>query len=494
MEAADSTEVARKADGPGVSAHEGIRSIFYYNTHVEIGQTMALNIFELRYRIMVKRVMEEPSRNRELIFLPNFGDYVAASGDIGMLARVERYFPIPSDSSDPDGELPRAEIRLKLLDRVMVLWHWVEPGTKGLHECTFQRVPLMPSPQLLEPLRDAMHVSAVSRYTVRTQQGFLNIHSSPESPDNLENVIGQLYEEEEVVALEHRPGWVRHGRGWSVSRVRFDDWVWLVPEEPQELAPHALLMESSQNTNYSHLVMHGPSDEAIQRARRVYDQISPGSSAHVLAMQVPPVSETESVSAVLERLAAIYLRDALLPLVDDSGSPSSLAQLSTTELEQQLEAHGMDPSVICSKAGDHAGLLLIANARLEVDRQPWSRAVAAADVSAKLLLGTKVLVACGAPCGLCISGVNFARNPGLAGGQPYSPHHPLVSNQAVRGEWTIQAVRFVPVRPVVLLPSEVFRRAALHRPRHWVQSGDLAHPSTTSIRRSCLNIYGASNS
>ena len=455
MEAADRTDVMHKADGPGVSKHEGVRSIFYYNTHVETGQTMALNIFELRYRIMVKRVMEEPSRNRELIFLPNFGDYIAASGDIGMLARVERYFPIPSDYSDPDSELPRAEIRLKLLDRVMVLWHWVEPGSKGLHECTFQRVPLMPSPQLLEPLRDAMHVSAVSRYTVRTQQGFLNIHSSPESPDNLENVVGQLYEEEQIVALEHRPGWVRHERGWSVSRVRFDDWVWLVPEEPQALTPDALLMESSLNTNYSHLVMHGASDEANQRARCVYDKISPGSGAHVLAMQVPPVSETESVASVIERLAAIYLRDALLPLLDGSGCPNSLEQLSTTELEEKLEAHGMDPSLIHSKAGDHAGLLLLANARLEVDRQPWSRAVAAADVAAKLLLGEQVLVACGAPCGLCISGVNFARNESLAGGQPYSPHHPLVSNQAVRGQWTTRPVCFLPVRPTVLLSSEV---------------------------------------
>jgi hypothetical protein len=247
MEASERAPAAGRGDArpAGVSAHEGVRSVFYYNTQVETGQTMELNIFESRYRIMVKRVMEEPSRNRELIFLPNFGDYVAASGDIGMLARVERHFALPSDSfGDPDGELPRAEIRLKLQERVMVLWHWVEPNTKGLHECTFQRLPLMPSPRLLEPLRDAMHVSAVSRYTVRTQQGFLNIHSSPDSPHNLENVVGQLYEQEQVVALEHRPGWVRHERGWSVSRVRFDNWLWLVPEEPQPLTPDALLMES----------------------------------------------------------------------------------------------------------------------------------------------------------------------------------------------------------------------------------------------------------
>ena len=108
MEASENAPGVRptgNARAAGVSAHEGVRSIFYYNTHVEAGQTMGLNIFESRYRIMVKRVIEEPSRNRELIFLPNFGDYVAASGDIGMLARVEGHRAFPSDS---DGEPPRA--------------------------------------------------------------------------------------------------------------------------------------------------------------------------------------------------------------------------------------------------------------------------------------------------------------------------------------------------------------------------------------------------
>lgn len=433
MEAAAGPVIRDGDERAGLSAHEGVRSIFYYNTHVEPGQTMGLNLFESRYRIMVKRVMEDPSRNRELIFLPNFGDYVAASGDIGILARVDHYFPIPSDAMDPDDELPRAEIELTMHDRVMVLWHWVEPGTKGLHECTFKRLSLAPSPHLLEPLRDAMHISSVSRYIVRTQRGFLNIHSSPESPDNLDNVVGQLNELEEIVALEHRAGWVRHARGWSISRVRFDNWVWLVPVEPQALAPDAVLIESSQNTNYSHLVMHAASNEAVQKARLVYDQISAGSGAHVLAMQVPPMSETVSVSSVLERLAAIHFRDAVMLLSDGSGCASSLDKLNAAELQAKLETHasthGLDRSEISSRAGNHEELLLIANARLEVEgERPRSRVVAAAEVAAQLLPGVEVLVACGAPCGLYISEVQFAREDNL------NLCKPLASNDPDHGE------------------------------------------------------------
>jgi hypothetical protein len=314
----------------------------------------------------------------------------------------------------------------------MILWHWVEPATKGLHECTFRRIPLLPSPHALEPLRDAMHTSAgappstssfprlllspertslshasrlamvvhaVSRYTVRTQRGFLNVHSSPSSPDDTENIVGRLEEADQIVALEHRPGWVRHERGWSVARVRLDNWLWLVPEHPQVLAPDADLMESSRNTNYSHLVMHTPSNAADEAARRAYEQVAPGSSTHVLRMKVPSVAETVCLSILLERLAAAYLQNALPPLCEGSGGAGAqaLEELSTSELQSKLEAQGIDASVIGPKVGDQEALLSVAKARMALDSQPWSRAVDAADVAAKLLQGTEVAVACGAP-------------------------------------------------------------------------------------------------
>jgi hypothetical protein len=326
----------------------------------------------------------------------------------------------------------------------MILWHWVEPATKGLHECTFRRIPLLPSPHALEPLRDAMHTSAgappstssfprlllspertslshasrlamvvhaVSRYTVRTQRGFLNVHSSPSSPDDTENIVGRLEEADQIVALEHRPGWVRHERGWSVARVRLDNWLWLVPEHPQVLAPDADLMESSRNTNYSHLVMHTPSNAADEAARRAYEQVAPGSSTHVLRMKVPSVAETVCLSILLERLAAAYLQNALPPLCEGSGGAGAqaLEELSASELQSKLEAQGIDASVIGPKVGDQEALLSVAKARMALDSQPWSRAVDAADVAAKLLQGTEVAVACGAPCGLEIQAVEFAR-------------------------------------------------------------------------------------
>ena len=38
----------------------------------------------------------------------NFKDYIGASGDLGVIAHVERYIPIPSDSGDPDEVRPPA--------------------------------------------------------------------------------------------------------------------------------------------------------------------------------------------------------------------------------------------------------------------------------------------------------------------------------------------------------------------------------------------------
>ena len=58
------------ASNPGDRMYEGVRSIFYYNTEVQPGQSVGLHLFEPRYRVLVKRAVEEPARNRELIFLP----------------------------------------------------------------------------------------------------------------------------------------------------------------------------------------------------------------------------------------------------------------------------------------------------------------------------------------------------------------------------------------------------------------------------------------
>ena len=72
MEAAggEGMQVDGGASNPGDRMYEGVRSIFYYNTEVQPGQSVGLHLFEPRYRVLVKRAVEEPARNRELIFLP----------------------------------------------------------------------------------------------------------------------------------------------------------------------------------------------------------------------------------------------------------------------------------------------------------------------------------------------------------------------------------------------------------------------------------------
>ena len=68
--AADTIMPSLGQSGPERPPYDGVRSLFYYNTEVQPGQTVGLHLFEPRYRILIKRAWEQPSRNRELIFLP----------------------------------------------------------------------------------------------------------------------------------------------------------------------------------------------------------------------------------------------------------------------------------------------------------------------------------------------------------------------------------------------------------------------------------------
>ena len=353
------------------SHYDGIRSIFYYNTEVRSGQSVGLHLFEPRYRVMIQRAMEDPARERQLLFLPNFKEYIAASGDVGVIARVRRHVPIPDGAS-----LPRAEVELEFGEPAVVLWHWVEPGTSGLHECTFRRLARLPAPHALEPLRDALHTSSVGRYRVHTQRGFLNIHETPASPDATDNIRGRLMQDEVITALEHRPGWVRHDKGWSVSRVRGDSWLWLVPEHPQEIAAGVQMIEGSDNTLSPSLLMHSPSAEASAAARAAFEAVAPGSSEHVIEIRIRAAAELVAVDEVLERLAALYDRDAVVPppaSAGKSGLQAKVAEIVSPDKEEQL------------------------------------RVAAAADAAADLLRGVDVLVASGVPCHLSISEVSYAR-------------------------------------------------------------------------------------
>ena len=115
-----------------------IRSIFYYNQHPELGTTVGLHFFEPRYRILVQRCLREPQRGSSFVFLPNFDNYEAAHGDVGYLAKLVNHRLVPGKP----GELPRADVTLKFVERVLIQFHWVEQDTGGLSECVC--VPLPP--------------------------------------------------------------------------------------------------------------------------------------------------------------------------------------------------------------------------------------------------------------------------------------------------------------------------------------------------------------
>jgi hypothetical protein len=126
-----------------------IRSIFYYNQHPEIGTTVGLHLFEPRYRILVQRCLREPQRGSSFVFLPNFDNYQAAHGDIGYLAKLVNHRLVPGNPN----ELPRADVTLKFVERVLVQFHWIEQDTGGLSECVC--VPLPPHLPSIDDLSPA---------------------------------------------------------------------------------------------------------------------------------------------------------------------------------------------------------------------------------------------------------------------------------------------------------------------------------------------------
>ena len=65
---------------------------------------------------MAWRAMTIEPRQRQIIFLPNHRNYVAAHGDVGFLATITHYRPMPTAD---ERELPRADVRLRFDARVV---------------------------------------------------------------------------------------------------------------------------------------------------------------------------------------------------------------------------------------------------------------------------------------------------------------------------------------------------------------------------------------
>lgn len=77
-----------------------------------------------------------------------------------------------------------------------------------------------------------LNVGIGKRYIVRVQKrGFLNVHSEPFDPFDVNNVVGKLKEGQIVKSMKPNEGdWVYHdgqGGGWSIAK--FNGFTWLEP-------------------------------------------------------------------------------------------------------------------------------------------------------------------------------------------------------------------------------------------------------------------------
>mmetsp|Transcript_3817 Transcript_3817/g.5738 ORF Transcript_3817/g.5738 Transcript_3817/m.5738 type:complete len:151 (-) Transcript_3817:160-612(-) len=77
--------------------------------------------------------------------------------------------------------------------------------------------------------QDQLKKGIGKRYIVRTQQGFLNVHSESTNPFALDNIVGQLAEGDVVTSIDAYEGdWVCHDKGgWSIASFR--NFTWLEP-------------------------------------------------------------------------------------------------------------------------------------------------------------------------------------------------------------------------------------------------------------------------
>jgi len=102
--------------------------IFYYNDCLFPGSRLSLHLFEQRYRVMMQRVV---NTTRSFAYVPNFSDYRAKVGDVALIAQLEEV------EFMADG---RCVLEAKLTSRHIIVDHYVEEGTQGLHFCRLQKL------------------------------------------------------------------------------------------------------------------------------------------------------------------------------------------------------------------------------------------------------------------------------------------------------------------------------------------------------------------
>ena len=102
--------------------------IFYYNEALFPGARLDLHLFEPRYRVMMRRVVDSTNT---FAYVPNYTNYSARIGDVAVVAKIDECEFLA------DG---RAVIQAKIVTRHKIIDTYVEEGTQGLHYCRLEKV------------------------------------------------------------------------------------------------------------------------------------------------------------------------------------------------------------------------------------------------------------------------------------------------------------------------------------------------------------------
>ena len=370
------------------------------------------------------RARATTAREQQLVFLPNFTNYVGAHGDIGLLGTVVQYHP----HAAPRGELPRADVAIRFDEYVVVLWHWLEPESAGfaispaidqtrhrhltpppptrrLHECAYRVVPRpLPPRHVVEALYSELQKSADGVYRVRTQRGFLNAHTTPSDPFATGDITGTLHDDDTIVALEHLANeagwWVRHELGWSIARLRTDRWHWLVAAKSKMSATgeeHGTwLGPQSGNARRKFVLLHAPTDAAAASTRAALEKLVAGGSAG--ALTIPFEQNVERVAETIERIAHVYLKqcppreETLMSAIEGMGVGDLLKCLDTLAIDRR-------------GAREKSEILALAH---EAIAEAYALALAS-EAASDILRSVPIASLCGAPARMRIEMCRFAR-------------------------------------------------------------------------------------
>jgi len=154
--------------------------IFFYNEFNFPGSVMGLCLFEPRYKIMIRRVIES---DQKFIYLPSFNGYRAEEGQIGLLGTVTRC---------EFDDMGRANLEMSLRTRIVVQNSWVEQGTGNLHFCEYRMLEDEPS----QASEDSASLVQSVFTTITTQMTNHNRSLPVDSPsvENLDQVIWWIAE------------------------------------------------------------------------------------------------------------------------------------------------------------------------------------------------------------------------------------------------------------------------------------------------------------